>query len=123
MKDFTKDVNQFNKQFKERLDRQNRFETVEDLFKKPFDQGEKPLTPKLANYLIGGTDDYGRLVDIIGRWSGYSPNHASMRAAIQLDNSEIYITGFYRAELITDEDRETRITNLQRQIDELTILY
>jgi hypothetical protein len=124
MKEYTKDVEQFNKQFKERLDRMERTIWVEELFKKPWpcSDDKKPLTPKLANYMIGDTDDYGRLVHIKGRWSGYSPRHASMRAAIQLDSVEIYITGFYTAELITDEDKDDRIADLQRQIDELTTL-
>ena len=70
-------------------------------------------------YLVGNTDDYGRMTSEIGYYKAGSRNHASLKAAIDKNDIEIYFTGFYTSKKVEEEEIAKQIRDLEMKLTNL----
>jgi len=71
-------------------------------------------------YLVGRTDDYGRITgEAIGYYKADSRNHASLKAAIDKNNIEVYFTGYYSEEKVEEGEIEKMINDLEMKLANL----
>ncbi len=87
------------------------------------------MTDKYKIYKVVELDDYGRELrggSFFGYYRAVSPQHARVKAAVIKSRSDIFLTGYFGAEEISDSLLETEISKLnatlskiQKQIDDL----
>lgn len=70
-------------------------------------------------YEVYNTDDYGRNTGTIINVKAVSKLHARIKAAIIRNNLEIYSTGFYDAIKINKAEYESKIKNLEKELQKL----
>ena len=79
-----------------------------------FDEEKSRKDPGI--YLVGETGDYGKMEDAIGYYKADSRRHARLRAAIDKDKIEIYLSGFYGSKKVEEGEREKEINDLEKKL-------
>jgi hypothetical protein len=127
--DPSEDVKDFREKFGELLG--NRLESQNPAGRalNDIESSHPTMTDKYKIYKVLELDDYGRELrggSFFGYYRAVSPQHARVKAAVIKSRSDIFLTGYFGAEEISDSLLETEISKLnatlskiQKQIDDL----
>lgn len=104
--DPTMDIEEFKKKFEKKIRKDDIIKLDAMLYKFPT-QTDVWKIYEIKEVL----DDYGRRTKVVCYIKGVTPNHARLRASLIFNDIEIFTTGFYRSDSISEDEINKRISN------------